>query len=79
VSLQGHTDWIRSIQIVTFTGTKENQPWTDQFNDGDLVVATSSQDKYIRLWKVSDIVEKSKNENKDSTLDMMEALQGAEM
>ncbi|KAJ3403070.1 Elongator subunit elp2, partial [Chytridiales sp. JEL 0842] len=54
LSLQGHTDWIRSIDICTFTTTSNNESLITGFHDGDLMVATSSQDKYIRLWKIAE-------------------------
>lgn len=79
VSLQGHTDWIRSIDIMTFTNTPENAHWSSQFKDGDLVIASASQDKYIRLWKVSALLENENAKKQDSTLDMLEALSGSEM
>ncbi|KAJ3172556.1 Elongator subunit elp2 [Geranomyces variabilis] len=49
--LQGHSDWIRSVEIATYTSdvVDENQ----HFREGDLMVASASQDKYIRIWKIS--------------------------
>ncbi|KAJ3177298.1 Elongator subunit elp2 [Geranomyces variabilis] len=51
VVLQGHSDWIRSVEIATYTSdvVDENQ----HFREGDLMVASASQDKYIRIWKIS--------------------------
>lgn len=37
-SLKGHEDWIRSLDFTT--------------DEGDLLLATASQDKYIRLWRL---------------------------
>ena len=53
MSLQGHSDWIRSIELITFTYTLENACWASQFQPGDLIIASGSQDRFIRLWKVS--------------------------
>ena len=49
--LQGHTDWIRSIAVASYTDT--HQPENYGYKTDDLMVATSSQDKYIRIWKIS--------------------------
>ncbi|KAJ3022623.1 Elongator subunit elp2 [Thoreauomyces humboldtii] len=48
--LEGHTDWIRSVEIATFTS--EDGVENKHFRDGDLMVASASQDKYIRTWRV---------------------------
>lgn len=37
-SLKGHEDWIRSLDFTT--------------DEGDLLLASASQDKYIRLWRL---------------------------
>ena len=42
-TLTGHEDWIQAIAI-----TKESP-----IKDGDLLLATASQDKYIRLWRIT--------------------------
>lgn len=41
-TLFGHEGWVRSL---SFTQDKQSQ-------DGDLLLASASQDKYIRLWRV---------------------------
>ncbi|KAJ3169712.1 Elongator subunit elp2 [Irineochytrium annulatum] len=61
LTLQGHTDWIRSIDIATFTGPAPGAAvgvaqTLKGFNHGDLIIASSSQDKYVRLWRVSENV-----------------------
>jgi elongator complex protein 2 len=45
--LKGHTDWVKSISVAVVSSN------TESYTEGDLIVATSSKDKYIRLWKVS--------------------------
>ncbi|KAJ3034748.1 Elongator subunit elp2 [Rhizophlyctis rosea] len=83
LSLQGHTDWVRTLEIATYTSTHDST--TDShFRDGDLIVASGSQDRYIRLWRISD----ASNENGDTkdegrgvdlVAEMMETLAGAGM
>ncbi|KAJ3230824.1 Elongator subunit elp2 [Chytriomyces hyalinus] len=51
LSLQGHTDWIRNLDVATFTESASVIPG---LLDGDLMIASASQDKYVRLWKVSE-------------------------
>jgi elongator complex protein 2 len=46
LQLHGHVDWITSIKIVTSTGGHG-------FEKGDVMIASSSQDRYIRVWKLS--------------------------
>ena len=41
-TLTGHEGWVRSIDIT----------WEDQPGKSDLLIASASQDKYIRLWRV---------------------------
>lgn len=50
LSLAGHTDWIRSIKVATYTGSHDTKY---NFEAGDLMIASASQDKYIRIWKLS--------------------------
>lgn len=39
-TLSGHTDWVRGLDFITL-------------NDNDVLLATSSQDTFIRLWRLS--------------------------
>lgn len=43
-TLIGHEDWVRGIDITTVAGSN---------NTTDLLVATSAQDTFIRLWRIS--------------------------
>ncbi|KAI9098667.1 WD40-repeat-containing domain protein [Phlyctochytrium arcticum] len=53
LALQGHTDWIRSVEIATYTsGADANGK--QGLKDGDVIFATASQDKYVRIWKISE-------------------------
>lgn len=51
VSIGGHTDWIRSIKVIKYTGLTSETKKTGFCKD-DMVIATASQDKYIRIWKL---------------------------
>ncbi|KAL1854787.1 Elongator subunit elp2 [Diaporthe australafricana] len=42
-TLSGHEGWIRSLDLT---------PETSDSPDGDLLLASASQDKYVRLWRV---------------------------
>lgn len=42
-TLSGHEGWIRSLDFTTETPSSP---------DGDLLLASASQDKYVRLWRV---------------------------
>ena len=47
--------------MATFTSTHSNSSLVGGgFSDGDLVIASGSQDKYIRLWKVADVTSASR-------------------
>ncbi|XJO78424.1 hypothetical protein BDV3_002867 [Batrachochytrium dendrobatidis] len=54
LSLSEHTDWIRSIKIATLPCTltkEESHKHASEY--GCLMVATASQDRHIRIWKIS--------------------------
>ncbi|CAO3612414.1 unnamed protein product [Cunninghamella echinulata] len=58
-SLQGHENWIRSLAFATYTGSssleqdEQNGNKTHTLQFGDLILASGSQDRYIRIWKIS--------------------------
>ncbi|KAJ3334109.1 Elongator subunit elp2 [Blyttiomyces sp. JEL0837] len=88
LALPGHTDWIRTIDVATFTSTRTNSTLLNGFNHGDLIIATASQDRYIRLWKISTIVESRtggqvggmvaarEGDEFDQAIEMLQALAG---
>lgn len=67
LSLQGHDNWVRSLDFATFTkGGEEAAPQDASettkgpttthhhtLQEGDLLLASASQDKYVRLWRIS--------------------------
>lgn len=59
--LRGHEDWVRCIDVVA--------------DNGDLLIATSSQDHFIRLWRVSTRVEIDQVFKKFSDLAVGEEIQ----
>ncbi|OAD68764.1 hypothetical protein PHYBLDRAFT_117063 [Phycomyces blakesleeanus NRRL 1555(-)] len=54
-TLQGHDNWVRSLAFATYTGTDANinEEATHTLRTGNLMLASASQDKYIRLWKIA--------------------------
>jgi elongator complex protein 2 len=46
LSLEGHEDWVRCLNITTFPSATPGGP-------DDLVLASGSQDNYIRLWRIA--------------------------
>ncbi|CAG8482441.1 4900_t:CDS:10 [Cetraspora pellucida] len=62
LKLQGHENWIRSLSFATYTesnsattSSESDSTIQEQYKlkDGDLLLASASQDKYVRLWRVS--------------------------
>ncbi|KAJ9104212.1 hypothetical protein QFC19_004029 [Naganishia cerealis] len=57
--LEGHEDWIRSLDFVNFPKSPEvndnNSPAATAVNGEDLMLASGSQDGYIRLWRVTEL------------------------
>ncbi|KAI8898291.1 WD40-repeat-containing domain protein [Globomyces pollinis-pini] len=70
LSLQGHTDWIRSIKVASYTETHKEDS-KEGLKEGDLMIASASQDKYIRIWKVSEVSQSSNSVQSDDLLDAM--------
>ncbi|PKY14388.1 WD40 repeat-like protein [Rhizophagus irregularis] len=77
LSLQGHENWIRSLSFATYTTpiSPQNLSSNDikheyKLQEGDLLLASGSQDKYIRIWKISLV----KNDQEERYSIMFEAL-----
>ena len=60
VTLPGHEGWIRSLGI-----TQEKE-----IADSDLLLASASQDKYIRLWRIAQWKPKANFENEPAFEDL---------
>ncbi|KAF9925620.1 Elongator subunit elp2 [Linnemannia zychae] len=94
LSLQGHDNWVRSLDFATFTKDSINSAEHQQkeadgknsshhhtLQDGDLLLASGSQDKYIRIWRISAVAdapeEKATEAGPETTLtqDMLRSLE----
>ncbi|KAG0342500.1 Elongator subunit elp2 [Podila horticola] len=92
LSLQGHDNWVRSLDFATFTkdGTNDNSTESGASNnsthhhtlqDGDLLLASGSQDKYIRIWRISSVDTNEQTQEAQSgsegalTQDMLKSLE----
>ncbi|CAI2166210.1 4499_t:CDS:10 [Funneliformis geosporum] len=57
LSLQGHENWVRSLSFATYTTPisppNNNIKQEYKLQGGDLLLASGSQDKYVRLWKIN--------------------------
>ncbi|KAI8992458.1 WD40-repeat-containing domain protein [Pilobolus umbonatus] len=76
--LQGHDNWVRDLSFATYTGTGDNNI-NNSYKEGDLMLASGSQDKYIRLWKISphktvETVKSKMDQKSTPTSDLLNAL-----
>ncbi|KAG0761852.1 hypothetical protein G6F57_007587 [Rhizopus arrhizus] len=67
-TLQGHDNWVRDLSFATYTGQHEVNA-NNSFEKGDLMLASASQDKYIRLWKISSHTPSPKKQVEERTED----------
>lgn len=72
ISLQGHSAWIQSLALTTFSSAKQQA--FHGLKQDDLLVVSASQDKYCRIWKISD-----HNEMKDAKDDVFNAFSDYDM
>ncbi|CAG8496848.1 7052_t:CDS:10 [Funneliformis mosseae] len=65
LSLQGHENWVRSLSFATYTTPisppNNNIKQEYKLQGGDLLLASGSQDKYVRLWKFNLLANVSEN------------------
>jgi elongator complex protein 2 len=69
LSLEGHEDWVRCLSITPYPASSSSTDSTD------LLLASGSQDNYIRLWRISKIDEKETDvpvSHGDGGLDMLD-------
>ncbi|KAJ1915708.1 Elongator subunit elp2 [Mycoemilia scoparia] len=68
-SLTGHEDWITDLSFTTFKNTQDGASTKNQsishWRDGDVILASSSQDRYIRLWRFSPVIGSSSNKESE--------------
>lgn len=67
-TLQGHDNWVRDLSFATYTAS-DDLTTNNLFQNGDLVLASGSQDKYIRLWKISSHVPVTDTKADESDID----------
>lgn len=67
MSLEGHEDWIRCLSFVPYPP----EP-AAKYADNDLLLASGSQDNYIRLWRFARIVDTAGDEDSVDLLDDLE-------
>lgn len=48
ISLEGHEDWVRCLAVAPIPVSKEQGT-----SSPDLLLASGSQDNYIRLWRIA--------------------------
>ena len=68
LSLEGHEDWVRCLSVTS-------HPSSSSTESADLLLASGSQDNYIRLWRISRVTERETNESfshGDGGLDMLD-------
>lgn len=54
LSLEGHEDWVRCLDLVPCARTEAN-PTNAELED--LMLASGSQDNYIRLWRITPLAQ----------------------
>ncbi|GAA6050328.1 hypothetical protein JCM3770_002965 [Rhodotorula araucariae] len=85
LTLEGHTDWVRCLSFTTpIPPTTDAAPSTSTAYDiapGEVLLASGSQDNYIRLWRISRrsirAAEPALAEPASSGLDALDALEEA--
>ena len=66
ISLEGHEDWIRCLAIA---------PCPSAHGGSDLLLASGSQDNFIRLWRISAVADQTPTNpthQSDNPLDMLD-------
>ncbi|ORZ19804.1 WD40-repeat-containing domain protein [Absidia repens] len=69
-TLQGHDNWVRSLAFATYTGEPAEESdgtKTHTLQTGDLILASGSQDRYIRIWKISPYVSNQPQQEQQQT------------
>lgn len=67
ISLEGHEDWVRCLAITEYPSGVESS--------NDLLLASGSQDNYVRLWRIAQVAERSTESSGSITgggLDMLD-------
>jgi elongator complex protein 2 len=70
LSLEGHEDWVRCLAVTPYSSAAAES------SSKDLLLASGSQDNYIRLWRISQVSERATpaetQQTGDGGLDMLD-------
>lgn len=67
ISLEGHEDWVRCLSITEYPSSSGSS--------NDLLLASGSQDNYVRLWRIAQVAHRSAETERritDGGLDMLD-------
>ncbi|KAJ2745725.1 Elongator subunit elp2 [Coemansia sp. BCRC 34301] len=53
LKLTGHEDWVTAVSFLQYQGAGQDNLTISHWQVGDLVLASASEDKYVRLWRIS--------------------------
>ncbi|KAK8869580.1 hypothetical protein IAR55_000147 [Kwoniella newhampshirensis] len=69
LSLEGHEDWVRCLSFTSYPSTSSSS------SGRDLLLASGSQDNFVRLWRVSPVEAEAaaqEEKEKEETLDLLD-------
>lgn len=52
LSLEGHEDWVRCLAVTQYSSSNSSSS-----SSKDLLLASGSQDNYVRLWRIAQITD----------------------
>ncbi|KAJ2333812.1 Elongator subunit elp2 [Coemansia sp. RSA 2681] len=56
LKLAGHEDWVTAVAFLQYQGAGQDNSTISHWRAGDMILASASEDKYIRLWRISQAV-----------------------
>jgi elongator complex protein 2 len=66
ISLEGHEDWVRCLAITEYPSAVDGAK--------DLLLASGSQDNYVRLWRIAQVAERTTESEATATGDGLDML-----